>query len=131
MLLLRGQLLRRYPDMVVYAVRGTHAEARHRRSSGRAGRCSPGGCRRTLHFVGFDMTAAQLAADEWWFVLEQQLTAPRFGFDLDDLPAGDHVDVATLPGDRRHADRVAAQLLQLPIRVALHRDRLLLPAAAP
>ena len=62
-----------------------------------AGRLSP-----DLHFVGFDMTAAQLAADEWWFVLEQQLTAPRFGFDLDDLPAGDHVDVATLPGTAGH-----------------------------
>ena len=40
-LLLRGQLLRRYPNMVVYAVRGTHAEAR---DGGGAGR--PAGVRR-------------------------------------------------------------------------------------
>jgi hypothetical protein len=129
-LLLRGQLLRRYPDMVVYAVKGTHAKpGTEVERQGRpvfAGRLSP-----DLNFVGFDMTAADLAADEWWFVLEQQLTAPRFGFDIEDLPAGDHVDVATLPGTPGTSDRVAAQLLQLPIRVALHRDRLLLPAAAP
>ena len=30
-LLLRGQLLRRYPDMVVYAVKGTACEAQHPR----------------------------------------------------------------------------------------------------
>ena len=53
-----------------------------------------------MNFVGFDLTAAELAADEWWFVLEQQLTAPRFGFDIEDLPAGDHVDVAALRGRR-------------------------------
>ena len=64
-------------------------------------------------------------------MLEQQLTAPRFGFDIEDLPAGDHVDVAALHGPPGTADRVAAALLQLPIRVALHRDRLLLPVAGP
>ena len=106
-LLLRGQLLRRYPDMVVYAVKGTHAKpGTEVERQGRpvfAGRLSP-----DLNFVGFDMTAADLAADEWWFVLEQQLTAPRFGFDIEDLPAGDHVDVATLPGTPGTSDRVAA-----------------------
>jgi hypothetical protein len=126
-LLLRGQLLRRYPDMVVYAVKGTRAEPGATvEREGRpvfAGRLSP-----DLHFVGFDMTGAQLAADDWWFVLEQQLTAPRFGFDLDAVPTGDHVDVATLPPT---ADRIASELLQLPIRVALHRDRLLLPVPTP
>jgi hypothetical protein len=126
-LLLRGQLLRRYPDMVVYAVKGTRAAPGSTvERAGRpvfAGRLSP-----DLHFVGFDMTAAQLAADHWWFVLEQQLTAPRFGFDLDAVPAGEHVDVATLPPT---ADRVASALLQLPIRVALHRDRILLPLPTP
>jgi hypothetical protein len=130
-LLLRGQLLRRYPDMVVYAVRGTRAKpgsvVERRGRPVFAGRLSP-----DLQFVGFDMTAAQLAADEWWFVLEQQLTAPRFGFDLDALPTGDHVDVTTLPVTPPvTSDRIASELLQLPIRVALHRDRLLLPAPAP
>ena len=46
-LLLRGQLLRRYPDMVVYAVQRHARRSPARRSSGRAARCSPGGCRRT------------------------------------------------------------------------------------
>ena len=38
-------------------------------------RCSPGGCSRTQP-RRVRLTPQQLAADEWWFVLEQQLTAP-------------------------------------------------------
>jgi hypothetical protein len=79
-----------------------------------------------ISLVGFGLTPQQLAGDEWWFVLEQQLTAPRFGFDIGDAPAGEHVTVAALGADEATADHVAAQLLQLPIRVAIHRDRLLL-----
>ncbi len=132
-LLLRGQLLRRYPNMVVYAVRGTRAApGTDVEAAGRpvfAGRLQP-----DLSLVGFALTPQQLASDEWWFVLEQQLTAPRFGFDIGDAPvgdpaAGDHVKVDALGAGLTTADRVASHLLQLPIRVAIHRDRLLLGGA--
>ena len=59
-------------------------------------------------------------------MLEQQLTAPRFGFDIGEAPTGVHVAVADLGPGVATADHVASALLQLPIRVAIHRDRLLL-----
>jgi hypothetical protein len=128
-LLLRGQLLRRYPNMVVYAVRGSHAAPGTQVDpAGQpvfAGRLQP-----DVSLVGFGLTPQQLASDEWWFILEQQLTAPRFGFDIGDAPAAEHVTVAALGAAVATADQVAAQLLQLPIRVAIHRDRLLLPGTA-
>lgn len=124
-LLLRGQLLRRYPNMVVYAVRGTHAApGTEVEAAGRpvfTGRLQP-----DISLVGFGLTPQQLAADEWWFVLEQQLSSPRFGFDIGDAPAGAHVTVDALGAGVTTADHVASQLLQLPIRVTIHRDRLLL-----
>jgi hypothetical protein len=154
-LLLRGRLLRRYPDMVIYATKGT------RTASGTTitpegtpiffARLSP-----DLNLAGFPLTPQQLAADEWWFVLEQQLAAPRFGFDSeaggeDTTPAtswaderwsglhvapGQHIRVHVEPfatGRRggqlfgTTADTIAKSMLQRPIRVALHRDRLLAP----
>jgi hypothetical protein len=112
--------------MVVYAVPGTHAApGTEVEPAGRpvfTGRLQP-----DLSLVGFGLTPAQLASDVWWFVLEQQLTAPRFGFDIGEAPAGEHVAVASLGAGVTTADHVASQLLQLPIRVAIHRDRLLLP----
>jgi hypothetical protein len=151
-LLLRGRLLRRYPDLVVYATQGTRTEPGTEIT--RPGRpmffaqLQP-----DISLVGFPLTAAQLASGQWWFVLEQQLTAPRFGFDVDDPTAGtpahwadarwstfriqpgQHIrlnvgPIATIIIDGRRfgstADQIAANLLQRPIRVALHKDRLLL-----
>lgn len=151
-LLLRGTLLRRYPDLVIYATEGT------RTAPGTT--VPPGGrplffaqLRPDLSLVGFALTPAQLESAEWWFVLEQQLTAPRFGFDADDETApapaswsdatwtmlgiepGQHIGLAVGPiaemviGGRRFgttADQIATSLLQRPIRVALHKERLLL-----
>ncbi|HEY6888677.1 MAG TPA: hypothetical protein VI300_12885, partial [Solirubrobacter sp.] len=152
-LLLRGRLLRRYPDMVIYATKGT------RSVSGTTippegtpiffARLAP-----DLNLAGFPLTPQQLAADEWWFVLEQQLAAPRFGFDSEAGPPapatswaderwsalhvapGQHIRLRVEPfatGRRggqlfgTTADTIATSMLQRPVRVALHRDRLLAP----
>jgi hypothetical protein len=155
-LLLRGRLLRRYPDLVIYATTGTRSVP---------GTTIPtaghplffGQLRPDISLVGFPLTPDELAAGQWWFVLEQQLTAPRFGFDLGDAPAqtwadatwsmfgieeGQHIRlkvggtptaIATTripkPNGRAFgstADQIAISLLQRPIRVSLHKDRLLL-----
>jgi hypothetical protein len=105
-----------------------------------------------MNLVGFPLTPPQLAAAHWWFVLEQQLTAPRFGFDVggqpdsppqswSDVPwsmlkvePGAHIRLTVEPfatkkfGSRPFgstADEIAVSLLQRPIRVALHKNRLL------
>jgi hypothetical protein len=157
-LLLRGTLLRRYPDLVIYATKGTRTTP---------GTTIPpegrpmffGQLRPDIYLVGFPLTPTEFAAAEWWFVLEQQLTAPRFGFDIAPPPpppppplpppatwadvtwedlaieAGQHIRPTAGPiatkvlGGRRFgstADQIAISLMQRPIRVSLHRDRLLL-----
>lgn len=151
-LLIRGTLLRRYPNMVVYATTGTQQTPNQT--------APPQGqpqffafMRPDIYLVGFPLTEAQLAASNWWFILEQQLTAPRFGLDTEGSPPatwgdanwtwsgvqlGDYIDLDTFPsipneprgegltqpGDT--PDKVADKLMQHPIRVAIHRDRLLL-----
>lgn len=87
-LLIRGDLLRRYPGAVIYAVKAGkdggfpsgEAEIRLPRFSGAR---EP-----EVSFVGFDLTEAEAcgtgrhqAAGGWYFVLQEQPTAPRFGLD--------------------------------------------------
>lgn len=155
-LLLRGDLLRRYPDLVVYATRGTRTEPGTTIPA--AGRpMFFASLKPDITLVGFPLTTGELASGEWWFVLEQQLTAPRFGFDegpppppppppaeaswsdatwsMFDVEAGAHIKATSGPiattvigrrGFGSTADAIASSLLQRPIQVALHRDRLLL-----
>ncbi|MFN2347758.1 MAG: hypothetical protein ABR616_18850, partial [Dermatophilaceae bacterium] len=80
-LLLRGRLLFRYPDTVVYAAPPN--------SSGRPdfgdaavmplfrGRMEP-----DVAFCGFALNRDRALDESWWFVLEEQPTAPRFGLDV-------------------------------------------------
>lgn len=82
-LLVRGQLLRRYPGAVVYA-----APAKPDRSFDPSpsvienpifwGRISP-----DVTFVGFDLAREDVELDPgWYFVIAEQPTAPRFGLDV-------------------------------------------------
>jgi hypothetical protein len=81
-LVLRGRLLFRYPHTVVYAApdRGGRPDL----SEGAVlmpsfrGRMDP-----DVAFCGFALTREQArAAPGWWFLLEEQPTAPRFGLDV-------------------------------------------------
>ncbi|MFI7582061.1 hypothetical protein [Kocuria kalidii] len=82
-LLVRGQLLRRYPETVMYA-----APARPDKSFDPTpsviedpifwGRIAP-----DVTFVGFDLNREEVEPDPgWYFVLAEQPTAPRFGLDV-------------------------------------------------
>jgi hypothetical protein len=82
-LLVRGRLLRRYPNTVIYAWRA--------KGSLLADPPGPGDQRQPVFaglldpdivYVGFDLTDADLkTGDGWFFVLQEQPTEPRFGFD--------------------------------------------------
>jgi hypothetical protein len=94
-IVVRGRLLLRYPDMLVYAVGGdatgpsTDPAAVVLPSfSGRIGA--------DLTFAGFPITRTDAEAAGLWFVLQQQPAAPRFGFDLErvDGPMATWSDVA-------------------------------------
>lgn len=154
-LLIRGELLQRYPDTLIYAVR-----AKTIRSLGDEekmpifrGRIDP-----DITFLGFNLTADQArggAADPgWFFVIQEQPGAPRFGMDetratelitWNDLAWSDlhttpgaHLKLADLalpqgqppPGGPQwgfNAAHMAAILRQRPVRIAMHARYLLPP----
>jgi hypothetical protein len=129
-LLVRGDLLRRYPRAVVYAVEAVWSPDGKRRE--------PGPPERELYplfraragadvtFLGFGLTEAKArgSADParhpgWFFVLQEQPTEPRFGFDEGDgarppetVPTWDALsweDVAVAPGAHLRLAAVAAK----------------------
>ena len=81
-LLVRGELLRRYPNSVVYAVPAA--------ANGRLDPAAPittpvfgGRLEPDLTFVGFDLTEEQVEpAPGWFFVIAEQPAEPRFGLDV-------------------------------------------------
>jgi hypothetical protein len=153
-LLVRGKLLRRYPNSVVYAWRAVGRllkdppAASDLRAPVFSGFFAP-----DVTFVGFDLTFEEITqGDGWFFVIQEQPTEPRFGFDefppavlavppswsdatwsdLDVAP-GRHLTLAGNPlaGTTRNgatlgvdAAHLAAVLLQKPMRVALHGSQL-------
>jgi hypothetical protein len=152
-LLIRGELLHRYPDALIYAVRAktTKALGTEEKLPLFRGRIDP-----DITFLGFDLTEAAArgtAADPgWFFVIQEQPTAPRFGMDetrapetpLDtwnDLawsdvatPPGAHLTIGAIspavasPGNVAwafNAAHMAAVLRQRPVRIAIHARRLL------
>ena len=95
-LLIRGELLRRYPGTVIYAVKAMLREGKrvpaidHLAEAGAQRITSPleaypifrGSLEPDVTFVGFNLTATEvLAGNGWFFVLQQQPTEPRFGLD--------------------------------------------------
>ena len=99
-LLIRGELLRRYPGAVIYAARPLQAQkfdpAEHRLPIFR-GTLEPDVC-----FVGFQLTLAEVletaGANSWYFVLQQPPTDARFGMDLP-TGFGDGAGVLESPND--------------------------------
>jgi hypothetical protein len=150
-LLVRGQLLLRYPDAIVYAQRAaspTSLGAEAKQPIFR-GSLDP-----DVTFLGFDLGEDEARGDDggpgWFFVLQEQPTAPRFG--LDEIRAGPLAswndlawsDVGVAPGGHlRLADvspavtdparwgfnaaHMAAIMRQRPARVAIHANLILPP----
>ncbi len=101
-LLIRGELLRRYPGTVIYAVKamllnGKRVPAIDHPQEAAAQLVAPpldaypifrGSLEPDVTFVGFDLEEKDLKLDQgWFFVLQQQPTEPRFG--LDEFRLGD------------------------------------------
>src|SRR5262249_34846218 len=84
-LLIRGELLRRYPNTVIYAVRAAETDDGLDLSTNPDDERHPvfrGTLQPDVTFVGFDLTADDVVTGSgWFFVLQQQPTEPRFGLD--------------------------------------------------
>jgi hypothetical protein len=98
-MLVRGELLRRYPNSVIYAVKAVPAsqppDGRLKLSTNANDEKHPlfrGTLKPDVTFLGFDLTRTDAIADPgWFFVIQEQPTEPRFGLDAadftKDLPA--------------------------------------------
>jgi len=99
-LLVRGQLLRRYPNTAVYAWKKrttAPANADDVTKLMKDAQGNPaanaiqwpvftGFIAPDITFFGFDIDREEV--DDWCFVLEEQMSEPRFGFDVELVPAG-------------------------------------------
>jgi hypothetical protein len=144
-LLVRGDLLRRYPNTVVVAWRADGDELKEPPASGDiVHHVFDGWFAPDVTFFGFPLTEDDLA-EGWFFVLMEQPTEPRFGFDegaAEGLTRWLHATwahTATDPGEHlaladnplsgrsiggvtfgRNAGHLAAVALQRPVRVAIN-----------
>ncbi len=90
-LLIRGDLLKRYPKALIYAVAALKGAGGKRKPSTAAKSerypIFRGELEQDVTFLAFDLTAAEARGDStrpgWFFVLQQQMTEPRFGLDDD------------------------------------------------
>jgi hypothetical protein len=89
-LLVRGELLRRYPSTLVYAQRaqgplGARTLADEQRAPVFSGRLAP-----DVAFFGFDLSTEQARGNAndpgWFFVFQEQPSEPRFGLDVSAPP---------------------------------------------
>jgi hypothetical protein len=84
-LLIRGELLRRYPNSVIYAVKAVEQNGQIELSTDPADELHPlfrGALKPDVTFLGFDLTTEEaLDGHGWFFVIQQQPTEPRFGMD--------------------------------------------------
>lgn len=152
-LLLRGDLVRRYPNVMAIAVQAVHVGGREKPSDRPADLRVPvfaGQFDPDVSFFGFPLVAADLTTgDGWFFGLLEPVTEPRFGFDetvdrsrrgkpskWDDVawpdlgvtPAG-VLRVGQLAGlglspAVGQADGVAAAMFQRPFKLLVHARHL-------
>jgi hypothetical protein len=102
-MLIRSELLRRYPDAVIYASKqGQESDP-----------IFTGGFAPDVRYIGFDIPAAEIS--DWSFVIQEHPSAPRFG-----------VEVGTDPGTASHlspagpnAGQTAQHLRQMPVRLTI------------
>lgn len=88
-LLIRGELLRRYPNSVIYAVAAERRNGLLDLSLRPEDERHPlfrGTLKPDVTFLGFDLTREVAKADPgWFFVIQQQPTEPCFGMDVADF----------------------------------------------
>jgi len=105
-LLLRSELMRRFPDALVSAVRGGSSPEQ----------LMPvfrGALEPDIAFFGFTVPLADV--DEFSIVIAEQPGAPRFGFEVGEAPSG----VSHAPATDANSARLAARLRQLPARITI------------
>lgn len=140
-MLVRGELLRRYPGAVVYAVPAVASGGGRRPATGPDLEIAPafrGALPPDVHFFGFDLTVAAMVGGPGvgpghYIVLQEQPGEPNFGLDVGTAPANrSHLRVAdgAPPGLPLrslswglNAGHVAGILRRQPARIAIHASQ--------
>lgn len=148
-MLLRSELLRRYPGAAIYATpavksggrRVLDPDAAHEKHPAFRGSLPP-----DVTFIGFDLTAREVvggpgAGEGFFIVIQEQPTEPRFGLDPEFGPAGStHLSAAAgapaglpLGGLQwgQNAAHMAGITRRLPVRIAIHASQFISPADLP
>ena len=90
-LLVRGQLIRRYPNAVLLAMRADHLEqGRPSSAQTRHGPRRPSSTttwHQNIVITGFDLSKTQIQNEDWWFLIAEHPGAPRFGLAAPPPPA--------------------------------------------
>ena len=102
-LLLRSELLRRFPDAIVTAVRGNDTKLP----------VFTGALDPDVRFFGFAIPTNE--AEQWSIVITEQPSAPRFGLEVGDRPAG----VTHAPVADTTSAALAFRLRQLPAWITI------------
>jgi hypothetical protein len=121
-LLIRGELLRRYPNAVVYAVRAQLApgQTKPALSSQERYPLFRGSLEPDVMFFGFNLTPAAARGTNtptdpgWFFVIQQPPTEPRFGVDASVQTPGAFLH------PQGNAAATARALVRRPVRIAMH-----------
>jgi hypothetical protein len=102
-MLVRSELLRRYPNAIVYATR-----AGQQRQPIFTGGFAP-----DVRYFGFDIDVDDIAA--WSIVIQEHPSAPRFGIEVGaDIGTATHV-----PPPKENAALTAHQTRQMPVRITI------------
>lgn len=136
-LLIRGELLGRYPNAVIYAAKAVMDGGRREPGAEELYPIFRGSLQPDIVFLGFNLTIADAIANPgWFFVIQEQPTEPRFGFDVGtDFGARTHVSVVVPPPAsvplppgavwRKNSAHMAYITRQQPVRVAIHATQMI------
>jgi hypothetical protein len=121
---IRGELVRRYPDLTVMALKESGRDADNHPLLPEAPTGPPDAAPSLFHamlppdimLAGLDITVAELREGGWWIVLAEHPQATRFRRGEPDLAA--HEARFAKPGTFANAAEVAADRLENPTRVA-------------
>jgi hypothetical protein len=102
-MLVRSELLLRYPDAIVYATRA--GEERHPIFTGRF---AP-----DVRYFGFEIGVDDIG--DWSIVIQEHPSAPRFGVEV----GTDHGTATHVPPPKENAALIAHQTRQMPVRITL------------
>lgn len=107
--LVRSELLRRYPNALIYATRGSPPQERHP--------IFTGSLEPDVRFFGFDLSVAEMAQRS--IVIQEQPSEPRFG-----------LEVAAVTGTATHLSPAASNAAELARRIRQTPVRITIPSAA-